>query len=165
MNSHTRTLQSLGLRRNPQPQYARLAHHQEGLGDVNHNEIPTKEADQHAMSYPIRVSGYNHAVIRVENPQAPPECLSQLIVIHSMVFHCHGQICTDDTVHEYIEECQRHKAALSFPCLSRKAGPWYPLCLGTNCWWDQKVSKITHMQATAQYPSKVWIRRSLFTVS
>ena len=90
-----------------------------GLGDVNREAIPSKEADQdvHQVLYPLRVSGSNHAVISVKDLQAPPNGLSHPVVGHPLVLHCHGQPCPDDIFQNHIEDCRRYEATLRrFPC-------------------------------------------------
>ena len=112
--SHPRSLQILGLRGHPRPQCAGLECHQAGLGNVSHEAIPLKEANQHVhqVLQLIRVSRAIHAVIGVEKTQTPTNWLSQPIMWHPLVFHCYGKPCLDDILHDHVEECQRHKAAL-----------------------------------------------------
>ena len=51
----------------------------------------------------VQVSRAHHAIIGIEDSQALIGGLSQPVMSHPMVLHCHSQLGSDEIIHHHVE--------------------------------------------------------------
>ena len=78
------------------------------LGYVGRQAVPLEEADQyiHIVFQSVRFAWAHHVIIVIEDSEAPPDGLSQPVMIHLMVLPFYGQPGSDDIIHYRIENRQ-----------------------------------------------------------